>query len=167
MFSQLLGTPLPPRGSSQLSLIASSGSMGHTVSGVGFHGASGPHTLACCLALRAKRRESMWFLSPWLEPETSSTFLHSVPVDPPHPPTPTLTVQYHLRCVVPMRPPRIRDGAGPLHLQRVCFRVPFQVHCRESSPPGCLLGNINWREKNPLCLLFLIKLAIKRWCSSI
>lgn len=86
---------------------------------------------------------------------------------PPIPPTPTLTVQYHLRCVVPMRPPRIRDGAGPLHLQRVCFRVPFQVHCRESSPPGCLLGNINWREKNPLCLLFLIKLAIKCWCSSI
>lgn len=61
-----------------------------------FHGALGPHTLPCCLTLRAKSRGLMWFLSPWLRLETPRTLLHSVSVDHTSPSqhSPALTVQH-------------------------------------------------------------------------
>lgn len=72
----------PPTGSSQLSSGASSVCPhGPHCLWCWFHGVLGPHTLACCLPLRANSRELMWFHSLWLELEAPRTLLRSVPME--------------------------------------------------------------------------------------
>lgn len=139
----------PPTGSSQLSSVASSVCPhGPHCLWCWFHGVLGPHTLACCLPLRANSRGLMWFRSLWLELEAPRTLL-SVPMEHTFPaPSPlTLLVLHCSRCVVPGRPRKVGSGAGPLHLQQVCFIASLQVHRGEASALCYLLRNVNWRGK--------------------
>lgn len=68
----------------------------------------------------------------------------------------SLPTKHHFRWIVLMRPPENQGWVRPFHLEQVCFITSFQVHSREqcSLPLPCsLLGNINWREKNPIFLV--------------
>lgn len=80
-------------------------------------------------------------------PKDSSPFSAHGAHIPRSQPTLTLLVLHCSRCVVPGRPRKVGSGAGPLHLQQVCFIASLQVHQGEASALCCLLRNVNWREK--------------------